>query len=542
MVNQFLTIIKAKSAELKKPLISYIVLKTMLYFFAIIAPLCLGRYLDVLTTNGVGSQFTNIIIILISVAICNIILKFFSELLNTRLDATLVFLASQDSIQTYFNLSMDSLSKFESAYMSSRIISDTRSVVSFLLNNIVDAIFGVIQGVIILCLIAVINIKVFFMVCLILPLCAFFFYLFRGKMTDCATVTKEVAAQYSAANQKQCANYIYIKLNGIKDISRMFINKYFSGVLSGFLGYRKMSSLLDMLIALMQLVATAFLLIVGGISVFNGNMSVGSFTAINSYFATLIAIVSGIVFTARMLIEANESIKRMNEILNQKKEKTGDVIITNVKILKTNSLSIIVDDEKTILENITKEFQYGKLYCIVGQNGCGKSSLLKALSGAYGTYGGQIIVNDHDLNDVDVEKFRRSHISYLPQMPVVFFETLDDIYSMGGAITNTELLDSYFKRLLNVDNAREFIENRLQANGSSVEARFSGGEKQKIAFACSCARDTSILMLDEPTSSMDTNSKNVVAEILAEVAKNRMVLCVTHDDSIIKNAHEIVRI
>ena len=137
-------------------------------------------------------------------------------------------------------------------------------MIVFALNNALDGSLALIQGVIMLSLVARKSALMFFAICAILPLCALVFSAYRKKMEDAAKTTKEVAARYSAANQKQCTDYLFIKLNGLVDISRAFVHGYFKDTLSGFLAYKKMASSLDLIIALLQLGGTAFLLLVGG--------------------------------------------------------------------------------------------------------------------------------------------------------------------------------------------------------------------------------------------------------------------------------------
>jgi len=538
----FLSVLWQKAFSQIRPLSFYLAVKVAMFSIVVISPLIFGKYLNALISSQSLGLFYRMICLVLGISVLGIILKYIADILNTKLDATLVFLVSQDSIQEYFRGSLDALAKFEAAYMSTRLVSDSRSVVTFFLNNVLEAVMGVIQGVVILILVFRVHVPLFFMVCLLLPICAFVFYLFRKKMAASAAVTKEVAAKYSAANQKQCTNYLFIKLNGFLSISRMFVHNYFSEVLSGFLGYRKMSSALDMSIALMQLGATAFLLVSGGIQVFNGSLSIGMFIAVNSYFATLIALIGTLVLSARMVVETIESLKRMDAVLNQPHELSGLNSIRSFNMITVESLSIAVDGDKKVLQELSCRFEIGKIYCIKGQNGSGKSSFLKALSGGYARYDGQIKFDGINLATINIEQFRREHISYLPQTPVVFFESLNDIYSMGGAISEQTKLDSMLKRLLDVEDTRAFIEQRLQGNGSSVEARFSGGERQKIAFACACARPSTLLLLDEPCAALDDASKKIVAELLAELAATRIIVCVTHDDNLLAKADAILSV
>ena len=271
-------------------------------------------------------------------------------------------------------------------------------------------------------------------------------------------------------------------------------------------------------------------------------MSVGTFTAINAYFVALVAIVSGLVVSARAFVDARESLKRMDALLGQAREASADLETGAVNVISVHGLSVGVDAGKSVLGGFSKEFRAGRRYCVVGQNGSGKSTLLKALCGGYASYDGEVLINGADIREMDIEKFRRGHIAYLPQTPVLFFETLSDLYSMGGALTDGDQLNRLLKSLLFVDDPASFIEERLRDNGSSVESRFSGGERQKIALATACARENEVLLLDEPSSSLDDRSRRAVADILKGLSREKLIVFVSHDELLMEEADEIVRI
>jgi len=200
MCSRFLSIIKPHMSAHRGSLLLYMLIKISMFSLAIVGPLLFGRYLDALLSNtGIG-LYAKIAFTFIALSATASLLKYASDVLNTRIDATLTFLASQAAIKEYFKSSLEALARFESAYMSSRVISDSRSMIVFALNDVVDGVLALAQGIIMLCLIARKNALMFLAICAVLPLCALVFSSYRKKMEDAARTTKEVAAQYSAAN------------------------------------------------------------------------------------------------------------------------------------------------------------------------------------------------------------------------------------------------------------------------------------------------------------------------------------------------------
>ena len=148
MKNQkFLSNIKETFFKQKSKLILYVFVKILKFSIAIIIPLLFAAFIDNLVNDFNKKNFLFFAYSFTAISLFRIVLKHFDVILNTNLDATSVFMSSQTSIKNYFAGSLDILSQFESAYMSTRIISDTRSVVTFFLNNLVELILGVLQGI-----------------------------------------------------------------------------------------------------------------------------------------------------------------------------------------------------------------------------------------------------------------------------------------------------------------------------------------------------------------------------------------------------------
>jgi ATP-binding cassette subfamily C protein len=496
---------------------------------------CLVRHEDMRLVTAQALLFA-------AATLVSIFFRFFAEILNQRLDASLVFLSSQATLRRFFAGSLDHLSMFEPAYLSSRLANDSRSFIAFLLNNGIDGLLALVQAATMLALIARLSLPVFAMTCGVLPLCAFVFYLFRRDISMTAAGTKEVAARYSAANQKQCTHYLFIKLNGLLDTSSSFVAGYFRKSLAGFLRYKRLCASLDGSIALLQLGATLFLFFAGGAQVLAGSLSIGSFTAINVYFAMLVAISGNLVMAGRIGVEARAAARRMEEILAIPGDGGGKARSSAPSRIILEKVSLGFGDDDRLFSGIDLEFERGRLYCICGENGCGKSSLLKLILGGYGGYGGRILVGGMDLRGLDLDDYRRHWVSYLPQNPVLFFEDVEGIISMGGTIRETADCKYRLSRLLQTDDPEAFIAGRLQGDGSSAEARFSGGERQKIALACACARESTIILADEPTAAMDAAGKETAAAMLRELAADRIVICVSHDRAVIDLADEIVEL
>jgi putative ABC transport system ATP-binding protein len=176
-------------------------------------------------------------------------------------------------------------------------------------------------------------------------------------------------------------------------------------------------------------------------------------------------------------------------------------------------------NSRTIIDNISYTFDCGDIYTIVGPSGAGKSSLLRLLNRLDEPTGGEVFFEGQDYRSVPTRTIRR-RIGYLFQAPYLFPESIaDNIKYAAPDITDDRL--SFFLVQVGLDKHRrdESVEN------------LSGGEKQRVALARLLAVEPSVLLLDEPTSSLDPTATREIEELVLKIAAQRCftVIMVTHE-------------
>jgi len=534
MGKMYLGIIRKQLWKQKQIFIFYFILKLSYSLLVIINPLVLGKIIDCLTNREVVNNYHIYAILFSILSIALIFVKLITSIINIKIDSTTVFLSSQAAIKIVMSSNMESLLKYDSNYISSRIVNDTRNIVSFILNNLVESIFGIVQLIGLLVIIYINSVLFFIVGVVLIPICLSIYFSFKDSLAKTANDAQDIAARYSSANQKQFANYQFIKLNGLYNISRSYVEEYYKKAQKVFLKYRRRSSQMDALISATQTLAIIILLFLGGNSVVNNKISIGIFITINAYYASMIGIIGSISMALRNFTEAKVCENRMDIILREPKEYSGKYRLSKIENLTIKNLKITYLSNNTEQFCISEIFKIGKLYCIKGNNGTGKSTFIKTILGGYTNYTGNIEINGKDLKELDIEDYRESKISYMPQQPLLFFETSDGILSLGSKIKNVNNCREIASSLLEVTDIDCFINDRLKSKPGNIEDRFSGGEKQKIAFACACGKNSDILIVDEPTSAIDEKSKHKIASILKEQSKEKIVICITHDIEIFK--------
>lgn len=265
-------------------------------------------------------------------------------------------------------------------------------------------------------------------------------------------------------------------------------------------------------------------------------------------FITYIAIFSQIIPPAKTFATGFYSIQkgiasaeRIFEILDAEEvieEKPNPVRI------KDFTTSIVYRDvsfsyaTEPVLKHVDVEIRKGKIIALVGESGGGKSTFADLLPRFYDVTGGQILIDGTDIRDYRIDDVR-SLMGIVTQESILFNDTVFNNIAFGKSDVTPEDVVAAAK----VANAHEFImqmEEGYDSNIGDRGGRLSGGQRQRLSIARAVLRNPPILILDEATSSLDTESERLVQDALARVMSNRTSLVIAHRLSTIKFADEII--
>jgi subfamily B ATP-binding cassette protein MsbA len=215
------------------------------------------------------------------------------------------------------------------------------------------------------------------------------------------------------------------------------------------------------------------------------------------------------------------------------------VMLTEIKgKISFQNVSFYYKKGQEILENINFEIQPGEIAALVGESGVGKSTLVDLISGFYFARSGKLLVDGHDIKKIDL-KFLRSKISVVPQEILLFNDTVGNNIKYGSFGASEEKI----KKAAKMAHADEFIEKFPKKYGQIVGERgikLSAGQKQRIAIARAILQDPRILILDEPTSSLDAQSEKFIQESLVKLMKGRTTIIIAHRFSTLRKADKII--
>jgi len=191
-----------------------------------------------------------------------------------------------------------------------------------------------------------------------------------------------------------------------------------------------------------------------------------------------------------------------------------------------------------VLKDISLHVKAGEVIALVGMSGAGKTSLVNLLPRFYDVEEGQILIDGHDLRKVTLKSLR-DQIGLVTQQTILFNDTVRNNIAYG----NLKCSDQEVIQASRAANAYDFIQRLPQGYDTIIGEqgiKLSGGERQRISIARALLKNAPILILDEATSSLDSDSETEVQKALDGLMKGRTVLVIAHRLSTIRNAHRIV--
>lgn len=236
------------------------------------------------------------------------------------------------------------------------------------------------------------------------------------------------------------------------------------------------------------------------------------------------------------------SMERVNKILETESSikeapNASDVTGFNDEITFSN-VSFSYDEDRKILDDINLTVKKGTTVAIVGESGAGKSTLVDLIPRFYDVTGGSIKIDGTDIRDMKIHSLR-SLMGNVNQDPILFNDTIFNNIAFGVEGATMEQVIAAAK----IANAHDFImekEDGYNTNIGDRGMRLSGGQRQRLSIARAILKNPPILILDEATASLDTESEKLVQEALDRLMSTRTTIAIAHRLSTIKNSDEII--
>jgi ATP-binding cassette subfamily B protein/subfamily B ATP-binding cassette protein MsbA len=304
-------------------------------------------------------------------------------------------------------------------------------------------------------------------------------------------------------------------------------------------------SVFSFTVSAITIIGTAVVLVIGGLHVMRGQMTIGDLTVVIAYLGAVYGPLSTIAHTTGQLQGAFAGAKRVRAMLAEAPEiiespENGAAIDAAAIAghVRFEDVGFKYPDGANILHDITFEARPGEMIALVGLTGAGKTTLVSLIPRFFDVSTGRVLVDAHDVREYDVRSLRE-RIAIVLQEPVLFSGTIADNLRYGRLEATREDIEAAAKAA----HAHDFISRLPKGYDTQVAeagASLSGGERQRLSVARALLKDAPILILDEPTSSLDAISEEIVFAALKRLRAGRTTIVIAHRLSTVRDADRIL--
>lgn len=423
----------------------------------------------------------------------------------------------------------------------SRLINDTGIVKDLITQHFPQFISGLISiiGAIIILLIMdwkmtlIMLISVPITVAVMMPLGSKMAKISRGLQDETATFTGTIQQTISEVRLMKSSNAeSFEETRGIQGINTL---------LKFGLREAKIFALVGPIMHTVIMIVIVMIIGYGGIRVANGTMTTGSLVAFLLYLFQIIFPITSFAMFFTQLQKAKGATEKIIEILELPLEQGQDGIEMDIKDkpIRLQDVSFSYDGEEPVIQNVTFEANPGEMVAFAGPSGGGKTTLFGLLERYYEPTSGEIFVGDTPISKLSLVSWRKQ-IGYVSQESAMMAGSIRDNLCYG---LTEEVSDERLWEVTKMAYADQFIkefENGLDTEIGERGVKLSGGQRQRIAIARAFLRNPKILLMDEATASLDSESESIVQQALARLMEGRTTFVIAHRLSTIVDANKII--
>ncbi|MBT5402518.1 MAG: ABC transporter ATP-binding protein [Crocinitomicaceae bacterium] len=444
--------------------------------------------------------------------------------------------------QKVLSLPINFFDNSKSGELVSRIMSDVEGVRNLVGTGLVQLVGGTITAVISLFL--PIKISPMMTAYVLIPVAVFGFIAMKafGYIRPIFRERGKINAEVTGRLTETLNGVRVVKgFNAEKQEIKAFesgVNKLYNNVKTSLTSTAIVTSSATFLLGL----ASVGIMGIGGFMIIEGDLTFGDFLAFTLYLGFMIAPIVQMSNIGSQLTEGFAGLDRTEEIMNMDSEHDAANRVNELKNMngdiKFENVSFAYEDNKEVLKNIQIDAPQGSVTALVGSSGSGKSTIASLVSSFLTPDSGKITIDGHDLADVTLASFRKQ-LGVVLQDDFLFEGTIRENIIFPRPNATEEAIQEAVK-IAYVNEFTDRFELGLETIIGERGVKLSGGQRQRIAIARAVLANPKILILDEATSNLDTESEALIQESLSTLMKGRTTFVIAHRLSTIRKADQIL--
>ena len=463
--------------------------------------------------------------------------------LINKLVQSIIFKIQSSLFNSLLKLDLDVINGMRVGNLQARIMNDVNLMKEALIrsfNNLIRDFFTLIGLIISMFWL---NWVLALAVIIVYPLAVFPIVKIGKKSRSLSNFMQEHIGKTSAFVTESFSGIRLIKSYQLEKVQNKKANNYFEELKIIIIRVISTRAALEPVMERIGGIAISLLILLAGWQIVSGTSTVGEFSGFISALLIAVGPARALGTLNSVLQEGTAAANRVFGGIDSKSKIIDAANAEDIKIIKGNiSFKNIIynysDKNIAAIDNINLEINGGETIAVVGPSGSGKSTLVNLILRFFDLHNGDVYIDDRNLKKIKTSSLRKN-IAIVSQDTLLFHGTVSENIAFGN-------LDC---KQIDIENAAKEAEahNFIKSLPDSYEtmvgengANLSGGERQRIAIARAILRDPSILILDEPTSSLDAEAEDKIKQTLVNIAKDRTTIIIAHRLSTITNANKII--
>ncbi len=504
----------------------------------LLVPLFTGKLVD---TFNAESLDLRMVWLFIGVFLVNAVLSGIGTYLLSEIGEKTIYSIREKLWKHLINLKMSFFDKNESGQLMSRITDDTNVINLFISEkapSVLPSLLTLIGSIVML---FILDWQMTLMTFLILPIFIGIMVPLGRKMGKISKDTQTEISRFSGILGRVLTEMKLVKVTASEEKELEKTKGTLLGIYDLGLKEAKIRAIISPLSGVIMTLTVAVILGFGGIRVSSGAITAGTLVAMIFYVVQLSAPILNFSMFLTDYKKAVGASERIYEIYQEEAEKRGDdhnQPITNHQDITFENVSFGYEDNP-VIKDLSLSIRSGEVTAFVGPSGSGKSTLFSLIERLYPIDHGQILYGNQPIDDISL-KYWRQKIGYVMQSNAMMSGTIRDNLTYGVySEVDEEKLVHYTKMARCYDFIMAFpqgFDTEIGERGTKL----SGGQRQRIDIARSFIKNPDILLLDEATANLDSESEFYIQQALNELMKDRTTIVIAHRLATIKKANQIV--
>ena len=512
----------------------------LLYSGTVIAiPWLVGRAIDNHVSNPGNSNLNNIVLLIIIVATFQFVTNQMQIRIMARVSQNVLYSLRVNLFSHLQKLPMSFFNRNQVGRVMSRIQNDVQQLQEFL-SIMLITLGDLVSLVGIMAVMLGMNWKLALVTFSVLPTVVVLLVFWQKKARGAFNQTRRTIAGVNAGLEENISGIRVVQSLNRGNTNVKKFRQINSANLNANLKAGQLTSALFPSVEMISAVSLALVILVGGLIALSdpGQITAGYLVAFSLYIYRLFEPVRNLAMQYGSLQRAMVSGRRIMEVLAEKPEVTessNPIELTSFsKSIEYKKVGFGYSKTQLVLNDIDLNIRKGQKVAFVGETGAGKTSLVSLLVRLYDPNKGKLLIDGHDLREISFESLSSS-ISMVPQEPFLFSETVNENirYNRTG-ITEDKIIES--AKLVGADQFIKELPDGYKTKIAENGRNLSVGQRQLISFARALASDPSILILDEATANIDTESEMLIQDAIDKLLVDRTSLVIAHRLSTVRNS------